>query len=148
MSTDFQFNEVELVRVAKSWVGTPFHANSNERGPRGGVSCHFLVTEIYKECGFVIPDVPFGAPGHARFSSQSIIEPLLDANANFARMTAPPKVGNLLGFRIGKIIHHLAILLPNFQIVHAVSGVGVMINPYEDPTWKKRHVATWRPLQK
>lgn len=147
MSQPFTFNMTELESVARSWVGTPFHANSNERGPRGGVCCHLLVAEIYKACGFVIENVPMGIPGHARFNIESIIEPFLDKSEQFARITEEPKPGELLGFRVGKTtIHHVAILLPNSQIVHAVAGAGVLISPYADPTWKKRHAATWRPL--
>lgn len=137
-----------LTRAAHGWRGTPFRANSADCGQRGGVCCHLLVTSIYRECGFDLGAVPFGAPGHARFSRESIMEPLLDAHAGVARVAAGEILmpGDLLGYRINAAIHHLAILLPGDQIVHAVYGAGCVITPRLDPTWGGRHAATWRPI--
>ena len=137
-----------LERAAQSWRGTPFRANSADCGVRGGVCCHLLITKVYREAGFDIGPVPFGAPGHARFSRESIMEPLLDAHAGFVRVPAGEvcQPGDLLGYRINSAIHHLAILLAGDQIVHAVYGPGCIITPRLDPTWSSRHAATWRPL--
>ena len=55
-----------LTANAYLWRGTPFHANSCARGPRGGVCCHLLVHALYKSAGLDLGDVPLGPPGHAR----------------------------------------------------------------------------------
>jgi cell wall-associated NlpC family hydrolase len=137
-----------LTASAFLWRGTPFHANSCERGPRGGVCCHLLVAELYKAAGLELGDVPLGPPGHARSGAPSIMTPWLDDSPHFLRLpdSAPLRPGDLLGFNLGSTLHHLAILLPNDQIVHAVVSLGVSITPRLDSTWASRHAATWRPI--
>ena len=135
----------EIVR----WLGTPFVPNSAERGPRGGVSCQKLVAEIYFAIGFChrlpIPDVPMA---HARANRDSLVEKFMALRPEFERMPAFAKVlpGDLLGFRIGKTIHHLGVAIEKSQFVHAVEGLGVVTSQLSDPTWFGRLAAIWRPL--
>ena len=137
-----------LTANAYLWRGTPFHANSCERGPRGGVCCHLLVVELYRCAGLDLGEVPHGPPGHARSGAASLMTPWLDASSLFERVPAgaPLQSGDLLGFNLGATLHHVAILLPGDQIVHAVVSLGVSITPRLDSTWASRHAATWRPI--
>lgn len=137
-----------LGRSALAWRGTPFRANSSDCGPRGGVCCHLLITALYRESGFPMGPVPYGPPGHANYSRQSLMEPWLDAHAGFVRVPAGEvcQPGDLLGYRINSAVHHLAVLLPGDQIIHAIHGRGCLISPRLDPTWSSRHAATWRPI--
>lgn len=140
-----------LTANAYLWRGTPFVANSCERGPRGGVCCHLLVADLYKSAGLDLGEVPHGPPGHARSGAPSIMTPWLDACPNFERIApgdpgAQLEPGDLLGFNLGGTLHHLAILLPGDQIVHAINHMGVVITPRLDSTWCSRHAATWRPI--
>jgi cell wall-associated NlpC family hydrolase len=138
-----------LTANAYLWRGTPFRANSCQRGPDGGACCHLLVHALYAEAGWVIPEWPPGPPGHSRFSRHSIIATGLDGlPQHFVRLdtTANLQPGDLLGYTIGGAVHHLAILLPNDLIVHAIASLGVVITPRLDPTWSSRHAATWRPI--
>lgn len=136
-----------LVAAASGWPGTPFRANSSSQGRTGGVCCHMLVYRIYIEAGLNMAPVPSGPPGHARFQRTSIMEPLLDASPSFVPVEGDLQIGDLLGYRIGQAIHHLAILLPRDQIIHAISGPGCVVTPRLDPTWASRHARTWRPIQ-
>jgi cell wall-associated NlpC family hydrolase len=137
-----------LTTNAYLWRGTPFVANSCERGPRGGVCCHMLVDALYKSAGLDLGEVPHGPPGHARSGAPSIMTPWLDASPLFDRLPADALLqpGDLLGFNLGSTLHHLAILLPCDLIVHAVISLGVSITPRLDSTWASRHAATWRPI--
>ena len=137
-----------LTGVAESWIGTPFRANSEDRGRQGGVCCHLLVWHVLVECGLQIPRPPLGAASHARYSRESIMEPWLDASPCFIRLAHGAEIlpGDVLGFRIGGSIHHLAIALPGGRILHALTGIGVVDTPFNDPTWSSRHAATWRPV--
>lgn len=137
-----------LVAEAVAWVGTPFRANSGERGPKGGVCCHMLVARLYAAAGIDLGPVPNGPPGHARFSKESIMEPWLEKCPLFVRRdgVALVEAGDLTGYRIGHAIHHLAIALPQNQIVHALDGLGVVITPLRDPTWSDRLAAVWSPI--
>lgn len=137
-----------LTANAYLWRGTPFAANSCERGSRGGVCCHMLVADLYKSAGFDLGDVPHGPPGHARSGAPSIMTPWLDDSPQFLRLpeNATLRPGDLLGFNLCSTIHHLAILLPCDLIVHAINHMGVVITPRLDSTWSSRHAATWRPI--
>lgn len=137
-----------LTTNAYLWRGTPFVANSCERGPRGGVCCHLLVADLYKSAGLDLGEVPHGPPGHARSGAPSIMTPWLNACPRFQLLDPGSQLnpGDLLGFNLGGTLHHLAILLPGDQIVHAINHMGVVITPRLDSTWCSRHAATWRPI--
>lgn len=141
-------NIAALTANAYLWRGTPFAANSCERGHRGGVCCHLLVSELYKSAGLDLGEVPMGAPGHARSGAPSIMIPWLDACPRFERIAPGSQLepGDLLGYNLGGSLHHMAILLPCDLIVHAINHMGVVITPRLDSTWSSRHAATWRPI--
>lgn len=129
---------------ALSWIGTPFYANSSEKGR--GVSCQKLVAAIYRESGFAEIDVPNVPMSHARFSrGESLVEKFIAKREDFFIVEAP-EVGDLIGFRLGKTIHHLGICLGTGEFVHALHGAGVTISQFSDPTWMTRLARIWRPM--
>jgi cell wall-associated NlpC family hydrolase len=119
------FNSPERIAAlefkAGKWVGTPFFANSNTPGPRGGVSCQKLVAAIYRECGCCDIEVPEVAMSHAKFSRVSLMEEFMAGRKEFVDLlTESDKPGgmsdgsswklellpgDLIGLRIGHIIH-------------------------------------------
>lgn len=133
-----------LKRAAASWLGTPFAGNCSAKGR--GVSCQCLAAEVYKEAGFDVGQVPEAPMVHAKYSDQSLIEPWVEAHPNFerARFFQP---GNLLGFRLGKCLHHVGIQLDGQKFVHVVDGAGVIISTLADATWGGRVLAMWRPIK-
>lgn len=132
-----------LCNEAKSWVGTPFFANGNTKGK--GVSCQKLVSEIYRAVGCCDVVVPNVAMAHARFSrSESLVEKFMDTCQCFARVDLPI-AGDLLGFRLGKVVHHLGICLGNSFFVHAMEHTGTGLGTISDPTWGTRLASVWRP---
>lgn len=134
---------------AAKWIGTPFFANSNTPGPKGGVSCQKLAREIYRGCGFCDVPVPEVPMAYARFSRQSLLEPFVDARTEFERVSLrePFFCGDLLGFRIGKIVHHCGIYLGKGAFIHAMEHVGTITSAMSDATWGGRLAAAWRPIQ-
>jgi cell wall-associated NlpC family hydrolase len=145
-----------LERAASRWMGTPFLCNSNTPGPRGGVSCQKLVSEIYRECGacdIEVPEVPMSL---ATFSRG---EELLVPFVRLFTIGERPKFqvirtdeyevapGDLLGFRMGKIVHHCGILIRGGQFVHAITRLGTTISNLADPTWGSRLAIAWRPIE-
>jgi len=62
-----------------------------------------------------------------------------------ARDLARLQAGDLLGFKVGHCIHHLAVLLAQGRIVSSVETLGVRIAPCIQPVWAKRLVRAWRP---
>jgi hypothetical protein len=130
-------------------MGTPFQANSNTPGESGGVSCQKLVAAIYKDVGFADVQAPDAPMSHAKFSNESLLEPFMDARPEFARMPLHTALqdGDMLGFRLGKIIHHSGILMwPHGGFIHVIYGSKVQLSYITDATWLSRLAAIWRPI--
>ena len=61
-----------LTGAALMWKGTPFMANSDTPGPRGGVSCQKLIGKLYEASGFCAPPVPEVPMGLGSFSQGEV----------------------------------------------------------------------------
>ena len=135
--------------AAKRWDGTPFCAGSATVG--AGVCCHRLVAEIYSEAGLLPTDaeIPGGSPLWSRAQGLSPMCDWLTTGAGvqwFAPvLTSEAQPGDLLGFVIGRCIHHLAIALRDGRIVHATDGHGARIVEHIPNAWRRRLAAAWRP---
>ena len=143
---DSQDKIVALQNEACSWQGTPFFANSAVKGR--GVCCHKLAGEIYAAVGWHRFEIPAAPMAHARFARVSLVEPWLDARPEFARLPADEaglSIGDLLGFRLGKVVHHLGIYIGGWQFVHAMDHIGVNIHEIDSAPWCERLAAVWRP---
>lgn len=131
-----------LESAAVSWVGTPFAANSSAKGR--GVSCHKLAGALYEEAGFGVVEVPDVPIAHARFSTTSFVLAFFAGRQDFyeVRDILP---GDVLGFRIGKCVHHLGVALTGGRFAHAIDGIGATIASIDDATWLNRLERIWRP---
>lgn len=145
--TEQQMDRIDA--AARGWDGTPFCADSAVRG--AGVCCHRLVAEIYREAGLLPVDVqiPGGSPQWSQAQHRSPIADWIETGdgAQWFKVVfiAQAEPGDLLGFTIGRCIHHLAISLRGGRIVHAVEGHGARIVEHVPAAWAKRLAATWRP---
>lgn len=138
-----------LEAVASSWVGTPFVANSRCKGLRGGVSCQMLAEQIYLECGITFPvTAPRASMRWSHVSSQSKIQEFLSALEGFQEIPQPALSdilpGDLLGFKIGKCLHHLGVALQNGRFIHCMRGTQTLIVMQSDPTFLTRLDKIWR----
>jgi cell wall-associated NlpC family hydrolase len=143
---------IELLEAAaQSWVGTPFCERSAVKGC--GVCCHRAVSEVYIEAGFMprveLPDAP---PHYARAQHIGLMEGWLDGvgaewftSLTGDDLTGQLQAGDLLGFRLGRAVHHLAIQLTDGRIYHAAENIGVIIAPKLPQVWATRLVRAWRP---
>lgn len=137
----------KLHAEASRWIGTPFYPNSNTPGPDGGVSCQKLAEAIYHACGFAnhltVPEV---AMAHARFSKESLMERFLDGRPEFSQEW-PAEVGDLLGFRLYRAVHHMGICLGGGRFIHAMDHIGTVVASLSDGTWSSRLAKVWRPKE-
>jgi len=145
--TWFTEERIDALEVeAATWVGTPFAANSSAKGL--GVSCHTLAGALYAAVGWgdiLIPDV---AISHARFGENSLADSFFDAMAErFTQLPHDSKIlpGDVLGFRIGRIVHHLGTALRNGRFIHSLEGLGTTVSTTEDATYRSRLTTIWRP---
>jgi cell wall-associated NlpC family hydrolase len=146
-STWFTEERIDALEAeATTWVGTPFAANSSAKGL--GVSCHTLAGALYAAAGWgevVIPEVPIS---HGRFGEDSLANPFFEAMAErFTQLPHDAEVlpGDVLGFRIGRIVHHLGVALRNGRFIHALDGIGTTVSTIEDATYRSRLTTIWRP---
>jgi cell wall-associated NlpC family hydrolase len=146
-STWFNEERINALEVeAATWVGTPFAANSSAKGL--GVSCHTLAGALYAAVGWGDIDIPEVAISHARFGENSLANPFFEAMAErFTQLPHDSKIlpGDVLGFRIGRIVHHLGTALRNGRFIHALEGLGTTISTTEDATYRSRLTTIWRP---
>lgn len=145
------FNTVDRLKTLEEqfqkWQGTPFLANSCSHGFRGGVSCQKLAAAIYRGVELVDVNPPEVAMSHARFSRESLVEPWMDKLEEFERMPdlSDIQAGDLLGFTIGKAVHHLGIAQNSHIFFHVIEGQRAGFASRFDPTWETRLAAVWRP---
>lgn len=133
-----------LESEAASWIGTPFAANSCSKG--FGVSCAKLCGSLYEAAGFGDVNVPDGQTSHARFNSASIITPFFDKNPRFVSVQVQDRIpGDVLGFTIGRCVHHMGVLLHAGRFVHSCDHIGAVISNENDATWISRLANVWRP---
>lgn len=131
---------------AGRWLHTPFAPNSNTPGPRGGVSCQMLASAIYRGAGFGCIVVPPVAIAHARFSRESLVEAFMATRPEFRLVNEQPLPGDLLGFQIGRTVHHLGITLDRGEFVHVLDAIGCVFSQLSDPTYSGALRRVWRPV--
>jgi len=150
----------KLDTVAASWLGTRWAQNSQVKGPGGGVSCHLGPDAILRECGFPLPfSSPPGPAGWSLHNNDSLIEAFLDSRPEFASLLPlsvpssslpaprPPLLpGDLLGFKVGRCVHHLGLVLQGNNFIHVWRQTGVIRSTLADSTYASRLVRIWRPL--
>lgn len=140
-----------IERAAASWIGTPFCENSAVKG--AGVCCHMGIMEVYFEAG-VVPRIPLpkGPPGWSRTHGDSLMETWLDGEGSkyFSALDSglwTPGFGlmpgDLLGFKIGRCVHHIAILLPAGRMFHVHKAAA--ISPNIPTEYLCRLTRAWRP---
>ena len=138
-----------LLDEARSWVGTPFFANSSAKGR--GVSCQKLAASIYQSTGFLPPEetIPDAPMSRARFAEDSLVEAWLNGRTDFELLPHGSALmpGDLMTFRLKRSVHHVGILVLPGIFVHAAEGVGAQLSPVADSTWMSRLAGVWRPIE-
>lgn len=142
--------KIEVLRAAAvRWLGTPFCVRGAVKG--GGVSCHRLCAELYKEAGHLPLSFapPNGRADWARWRRQSQMAEWLDRSPFFQPADASaPEPGDLLGLQGpgDGCVNHLAVMLDGGDLIHCLRPHGVQIVPFSDPTFSHALRAKWRPL--
>lgn len=128
-----------LDRQARSWLGTPFFPHSCAKGRDGGVDCVHLVQDILVACGAmerqVLPSFPMDWADHR---SESVVLGVFTRDAYFAEhftaLAVPehyPTPGDILCFKMGACVHHIGLMLPGGEFIHALKPEGATILPLD-----------------
>jgi len=127
----------DVVRIARSWIGTPYHHQASVRGI--GADCLGLVRGVWRELYGHEAETP---PPYSRdWAEAGGRETMLAAAARHLRAIAPADAdaGDVLVFRLrsGTVAKHAAILTGQATMIHAMEGGPAAEVPLS-PWWRRR----------
>ncbi|HEX7072588.1 MAG TPA: NlpC/P60 family protein [Hyphomicrobiaceae bacterium] len=128
-----------VVRIARSWIGTPYHHQASLIGC--GTDCLGLVRGIWRE---LYGTEPATLPPYTRdWAEATGRETLLDAARRHLVEVENEKAqpGDVLVFRLRECLpaKHVAILATGTTMIHAMEGVSVAEVAFAP--WWRRHLA-------
>ena len=121
-----------VISVARSWLGTPYHAGGRVKG--AGVDCLTLLAEVYAEAGAVpYVDVPYYPHDwHLHRSEERYLNGLL----RYAHeIDALPEPGDIALWKFGRCFSHGAIVVEWPIIIHAYVGRACVMENAATATW-------------
>lgn len=132
-------SRAEIVRVARAWIGTPYHHQASLEGV--GADCLGLVRGVWRELYARDAELP---PAYSRdWAEAGGVETMLDAAARHLQPVAAGAAGagDVLIFRLrdGFVAKHAAIRSGPATMIHAIEGAPVAEVPLS--AWWLRHVA-------
>jgi NlpC/P60 family putative phage cell wall peptidase len=134
-----QISRADIVRIARSWLGTPYHHQASVCGI--GTDCLGLVRGIYRQlCGREAQALPAYSRDWAEASGE---ETLLDAARRhlieIEMDVAGP--GDVLVFRYRgvSVAKHAGIMATPLTMIHAIEGAPV--SEVALSGWWRRHMA-------
>lgn len=132
----------EVVRIARSWIGTPYHHQASCIGV--GADCLGLVRGVYRSLyAQEAEEPPPYSPDWGEASGQETL--ISAARRNFCEGdVGDPQPGDVLVFRMcrGAIAKHAAILVSASTMAHAVERIGVIEIPFAH-WWRRRLVGVF-----
>lgn len=129
----------DIVALARSWVGTPYHHQASVRG--AGCDCLGVVRGVYCELlGVELSQVP---PYSRDWAEARREETLLVGAATYLEPVTPAKAadaGDVVVFRLTRhaMAKHAAILTTPDTMVHAQEKVGCV--EVHLGSWWRRHI--------
>lgn len=113
----------EVIRVAKDWLGTPYHHQA--RVKKAGTDCAMFPLAVYQECGILPSD--FHPPEYSmQWHLHRSEELYLVTIAPLAREIAgPPQPADFVVFKFGRAFSHGAIVISWPLIIHSYIPHGV-----------------------
>ena len=136
-----------LDQVARSWLGTPFHSHAAIRGV--GVDCVHLLAEIYREsgllAGYELPRYTMGGGDHA---DTSLVISWLEAHPlrRIDLTTDALAARDLVTFRLGRVAHHVGLMLGEKTFLHAIRDCGVLESRIDEKIYARRLLQAYRPV--
>jgi NlpC/P60 family putative phage cell wall peptidase len=129
----------DIVRVARGWVGTPYHHQASVRGV--GADCLGLVRGVWRELYGCDAEAP---PPYSRdWAEAGGIETMLAAAGRHLQSipVGDAHAGDVLVFRLraGTVAKHAAILTSATSMIHAMEGSAACEVPLS--AWWRRRIA-------
>lgn len=136
---DNSFSSSDVVRIAREWIGTPYHHQASIKGT--GTDCLGLVRGVWRELyGFDVEQAPAYTPDWAEANgAETMLEAAGRHLVKMPRMTAQAGEVMIFRFRAGAVAKHAGICVEAGYMVHAQEGVAVAEVALSE--WWKRRVA-------
>lgn len=138
--------------AAHRWMGTPFAPHAAMLGV--GVDCVSLLSQLYDEAGFQWrTNLPDDFPAYTcdgGQASQSKVIRFLAGRPDLERIAdvdSPLITGDILCFTASKTVHHVGAVVRGRRFIHAIRSHGVILSLVDDPTYRKRLEAIFRPVE-
>ena len=133
----------EVVRIARGWLGTPYHHQASVRGV--GADCLGLVRGVWRELYGCDAETP---PPYSRdWAEASGRETMLAAAARHLRRVEADarRGGDVVVFRLrdGTVAKHACILTSPVTMIHAMEGAPASEIPLSS-WWRRRIAAVFR----
>ena len=122
----------ELVAVARSWLGTPYHTGGRMKGV--GADCLTLLAEVYAEAGIISPiDITYYPHDwHLHRNSERYPDGLMRYGHE---IEGPPLPGDIALWKFGRCFSHGAIVVAWPLVIHAYVGRACMLENAETALW-------------
>lgn len=144
----------QLLSSARDWESTPFHAHGKHK--HVGVDCVWLVAGVLRECGMPVPETfPAYSVGAGSHLEASLVSAFVVGSGLFESVQPCPPfpltelalAGDVLGFKIGRVVHHVGIKLDGDYFLHARAPQGVSVDNLRGPVWARTLHDIWRPIE-
>lgn len=136
----------KLIESAFSWIDTPYHHQARVKG--AGVDCAQLMAGIAIDCGLITESIKlpqdYSPEWHLHNREERLVNHLLEFGC-IQKSVEDTLPGDIIGFKIGRAVGHLGIMVNETQFIHAqcmVDPQRVVLNTLS-ADWKKRHTVTF-----
>jgi cell wall-associated NlpC family hydrolase len=130
-----------VVGTAMTWLRTPYHLDAQIKGV--GVDCGTLLTAVFAEAG-LIEAVNLGhhKPDFHLHKGIEVYQQWLEKYCS--KSPGPPQPGDIITYRFGRLQAAHAVLVINWpQVIHAQTGVGVVLTDITTDSIADRQTAVW-----
>ena len=122
------------------WAGRYVRLPFKDKG-RGveGFDCWGLVMHIL-EHEFKVSGLPDYSSTYAHTTDEDLIPIAIrdGLKEGYWNKVSEPKLGDMLIFNIGNKPMHCALVLGDGKMIHAQESIGITVDGYHRPNWKKR----------
>lgn len=121
----------KVIAEARTWIGTSYHSNARLKGV--GVDCGQLLIAVYEAAG-VIPagdcdPGTYSPEWHLHRSEEKYLH-WVEKYCDIVEGDALP--GDIAVFQYGRCVSHAGLVLAWPKIIHAYTGLGVIISSVQE----------------
>lgn len=135
-----------IIEEARSWIGTPFYPHVAIKGV--GADCVTFALRVFQSAGAIpesqaLPEYSLDGGSHLQ---ESAVTNWLAATGYFHKVQTAPGIGDVITFKVGRVDHHVGIVVAKTKFVHCIRRYGVVESDLRDETWSSRLKSIWRPF--